>query len=168
MAGILGRSLTDEERRELERWQRSEHRVKFIRARVILLAESTPNAAVVARAIGVHVQTVRDLVRTFRANGLAGLKPRVRTGLPRRFGDSAVEVLIDILHERPEKYGLDDARWTLEAVAKVLAKQLGVQSVSIETVRRLLRRKRYSWQRAKEWIESPDPEYDRKKGGEAA
>jgi transposase len=168
MAGILGRSLTDEERRELERWQRSEHRVKFIRARVILLAESTPNAAVVARAIGVHVQTVRDLVRTFRAKGLAGLKPKVRTGMPRRFGESAAEALIEILHERPEKYGLDDARWTLEAVAKVLAKQLGVQSVSIETVRRLLRRKRYSWQRAKEWIESPDPEYDRKKGGEAA
>ncbi len=166
MSGILGRPLTDEERRELESWRRSEQRVRFIRARVVLLAESTPNAAVVARAIGVHVQTVRDLVRTFRAKGLVGLDPRPRTGPPRRFAEAAAQSLIGILHEHPEKYGLDDGRWTLEMAAGVLAKQLGVDSVSIETVRTLLKRKRHSWQRAKEWIQSPDPEYTRKKGGE--
>jgi transposase len=168
MIGLLGRPLSDEERRQLESWRRSEQRVKSVRARVILLAEVTPNGVVVARAVGVHVQTVRDLVRTFRAKGLAGLQPRARTGRPRRFAKSAEQVLIEILHERPEKYGLDDARWTLETAAKALAKQLGVGSVSIETVRRLLRRSRYSWQRAKEWLESPDPEYARKKGGETA
>ncbi len=166
--GLLGRPLSDEERRELETWRRCEQRVKSVRARVILLAEVTPNGAVVARAIGVHIQTVRILVRTFRAKGLAGLEPKARTGMPRRFGKAAEEALIEIIHERPEKYGLDDARWTLETVAEVLASRLGVGSVSTETVRRLLRRRRYSWQRAKEWLESPDPEYARKKGGATA
>jgi transposase len=165
MDSVLGRQLVDEERRRLQSWRRCEDRVRYVRAQVVLLAETSPSAAGVARAIGVHVQTVRDLLRTFRAKGLSGLEPKPRPGMPRRFAEKAEEVLIEIIHERPERYGLPDTRWTLQMAARVLAQQLGLESVSTETVRRLLQRRRHSWQRAKEWIDSPDPEYVRKKGG---
>jgi hypothetical protein len=36
--------------------------------------------------------------------------------------------------------------------------------VSAETIRATLARLGKGWQRAKRWIESPDPEYARKKG----
>jgi hypothetical protein len=36
--------------------------------------------------------------------------------------------------------------------------------VSAETIRATLARLGKGWQRAKHWIESPDPEYARKKG----
>ena len=165
MNGILGRLLADDERRKLESWRRSEDRIRYLRTRVVILAESSPSSASVARAIGVHVQTVRDLLRVFRAKGLSGLEPKPRTGMPRRFAEEAEELLMEIIHERPQKYGLPDERWTLEMAARALAQQLGVESVSTETVRRLLKRRKHSWQRAKQWIESPDPEYARKKGG---
>lgn len=166
--GLLDRRLSDDERRQLEGWKRSENRVRYLRARIVLLAEETPNAAVVARALGVHVQTVRDLARTFRQRGLKGLEPGVRTGLPRHFGQVAEETLIALLHESPAKYGLPDGRWTLEMAAQVLAKELSEESVSIETVRRLLKRRRHSWQRAKEWLVSPDPLYAFRKDGASA
>jgi transposase len=165
MAGFLGHQLSEAERATLARWQRSEQKVKFVRARILLLAEQTPSAAAVARTVGVHVQTVRDLARVFRAEGLAGLEPKPRPGRPRRFGEPAADTLITLLHEPPEQHGVADGRWTLERAAKVLATRLGVASVGRETVRQLLRRRRHTWQRTKAWIRSTDPQYAAKKNG---
>ena len=168
MGSLLDRSLTEMEREQLAAWQRSDQRVKFVRARIVVLAETAPSAEAVARTVGVHVQTARDVVRTFRARGLAGLEPKPRPGLPRRFGEAATEALIALLHEPPAEHGGDDGRWTLEGAARALAPRLGVEAVSRETVRLLLHRRKYSWQRAKEWITSPDPQYARKKSGATA
>jgi transposase len=164
MSGLLERELMPSERAQLGAWKRSGQRVRFVRARIVLLAETAPSAAAVARAVGVHVQTARDVLRTFRTIGLAGLEPKPRPGLPRRFGEAVTESLIDLLHERPDAHGGDAGRWTLETAAQALAARRG-EPISGETVRRLLQRRRYSWQRAKEWIVSPDPAYAFKKSG---
>ena len=100
----------------------------YIRARIMLLAERTANAAAIARALGIHARTVRKILR-----------------------------------RGPAEYGGDDGRWTLEQAALALARELGLESVSTETVRLLLKRRHHSWQRAKERIRSPDPRYARKK-----
>ena len=41
MNGLLDRTLTDGERSQLESWKRSENRVRYLRARIVLLAEET-------------------------------------------------------------------------------------------------------------------------------
>jgi hypothetical protein len=46
------------------------------------------------------------------------------------------------------------------------AKGLTPRRVSEETIREAIGRLGVSWQRAKRWIESPDPAYARKKGRE--
>lgn len=168
MSGQLGRRLTDEERGVLASWQRSGRRARFVRARIILLCEENPNASAVARLVGVTPKTVRQVVSAFRRGGLALAAPRVQRGPKVRFGEAAAEKLIAILHERPEKYGFGDTRWTLEMAAEALARELAVPSVGRETVRLLLRRKHHSWTRAKEWLESPDPEYAFRKPGASA
>jgi len=168
MGGCLGRESTDEEREILRSWQRSENKVRFLHARVVVLAEKTANAAAIARAIGVHVQTVRDLARVFRKQGLAGLEPKPRPGRPRKFAEKAAETLVALLHESPAEHGGDDGRWTLDTAAKALAEQLGLPSVGRETVRQLLKGRRHSWQRAKEWIRVPDPRYGLRKSGVSA
>jgi len=141
--------------------------VKFVRARIVLVAETAPSAQAVARLVGVHVQTARAVLRTFRTTGLPGLEPKHRPGLPRLFGDAATEALIVLLHERPDAHGGDAGRWTLETAAQAFAVRQG-KPISRETVRRLLQRRRYSWLRAKEWIVSPDPTYAFKKSGATA
>lgn len=135
----------------------------YIRARIMLLAERTANAAAIARALGIHARTVRKTLRRFHAAGLAGIALKPRPGRARVFGEKATDILIEILRRGPAEYGGDDGRWTLEQAALALARELGLESVSTETVRLLLKRRHHSWQRAKEWIRSPDPRYARKK-----
>jgi transposase len=162
--GLLGRALSDAERRELERWQRSGDRVRYVRARVVVLAETAPSAAAVARALGLHPQTVRDLLHAVAAGGPAALVPKPRPGRPRTYGEGAADALVALLHEPPPG---DEGRWTLATAAAALAARLG-RPVSTEAVRRLLRRRRCSWQRAKEWVTSPDPRYAFKQSGAPA
>jgi transposase len=157
--GVLGRALSAAERERVAAWGRSGSRVLYLRGRVLALAERAPSAAGVARALGVHEQTVRALLRAFAAGGLDGVAPKPRPGRPRTYGDGAAEALLAVLHEAPP----DGAgRWTQAAAAAALAARLG-QPVSDEAVRRLLRRRRWAWQRAKEWLTSPDPAYAAKK-----
>lgn len=76
-----------------------------------------------------------------------------------------VEALIALLHEPPEQHGAPDERWTLRAAAAALVREGWTTAISLESVRRLLREHKHPWQRAKEWVTSPDPAYGRKKSG---
>jgi hypothetical protein len=49
-------------------------------------------------------------------------------------------------------------RWTLRDVAAVLVREGYVCQASLESIRRLLQSRKHSWQRAKEWLRSPDPQ----------
>ena len=72
--------------------------------------------------------------------------------------------LRDLLHHSPRDYGKSTSLWTLELVAEAcFEKGITAQRVSGETVRATLKRIGIRWKRAKHWITSPDPGYERKK-----
>lgn len=168
MTTLLRRPLSDEERAALASWQRSPKRVAFLRARTILLAEREGSATEIARVLGLDAQTVRETLHRFEAGGLSGIEPKPHPGRPRIFGEREADVLIELLHDWPTAHGGPDERWTLTTAARALAQELDVARVSIFTVRHLLKRRRFSWQRAKEWLKSPDPQYAFKKSGVTA
>jgi hypothetical protein len=61
----------------------------------------------------------------------------------------------------------ESSLWTLKDAAEVSFEEgLTNERVSGETIRATLSRLGVRWERAKRWIESPDPEYARKKGRE--
>ena len=68
---------------------------------------------------------------------------------------------------RPREFGYETSLWTLEMAADVAFEEgLTEKRVSGETIRATLSRLLgIRWQRAKRWITSPDPLYERKKGG---
>ncbi len=65
---------------------------------------------------------------------------------------------------RPRTYGKQTSVWTLSLAVQV-CQELGLteRQVSIETIRLALKRLGLGWQRAKDWITSPDSDYARKK-----
>lgn len=70
----------------------------------------------------------------------------------------------ELLHKSPRAYGKETSLWTRELVAEVsFAEGLTEEWVSDETIRATLERLGIRWKRAKQWITSPDPEYQRKK-----
>lgn len=76
------------------------------------------------------------------------------------------EALWELLHQDPRKFAKEGTFWTLEYAAEVSFEQEGIteRQLSGETIRATLARLGVRWERAKRWIESPDPQYARKKG----
>jgi len=69
-----------------------------------------------------------------------------------------------LLHQSPRTFNQPTSLWTLELAADVSFEQgLTATRVTGETIRATLIRLGIKWQRAKDWITSPDPAYARKK-----
>ena len=82
------------------------------------------------------------------------------------FTPAAAEHLRALLHRSPRDFGHKTSLWTLALAAEEAFRQgLTAERVSGETIRTTLLRLGVRWLRAKTWITSPDPEYQRKKGG---
>ena len=80
------------------------------------------------------------------------------------FDESGSETLREILHHEPRKYGKQSSLWTPRMAALVSFEEgLTERQVSGETIRATLARLGVRWERAKRWVESPDPGYARKK-----
>ena len=72
-------------------------------------------------------------------------------------------MLLELLHRSPREFGKASSPWTLEDAAQISFEQgLMRKRVSGETIRATLKRLGMRWEHAKRWIESPDPEYERK------
>lgn len=165
------RALTDEERTQLEAERRVSDAFRVRRAQIILASASGRSPKPIAHLVGCCVQTVRNVIAAFHADGLACLtkqSTRPKSVEP-TLDHSKCDRLQHILHQSPHTYGKPTGVWTLVLAAQVCQEQ-GVTErlMSDETLRRALKRLGSNWKRAKHWITSPDPHYARKKSGAIA
>jgi transposase len=165
------RPLTPEEREQVTAGLRSPDAFTLRRCQIILASERGEPTLQIARALGCSDQCVRNALHAFNGRGLGALQKQ--SCRPHRaataFSPSAAERLRGLLHQSPRPFGLATSVWTLPLAAQVaFADGLTAEQVRGETVRMTLVRLGISWQRAKQWITSPDPAYARKKGPETA
>jgi transposase len=164
---IFVRPLTDAERQQLEAGLRSSNAFTMRRCQILLASARGELAPQIAHHLGCDAQTVRNAIKTFNQSGLAALgkgSSRPHT-IHAAFPGEKAEQLRALLHQSPRTFDQPTNRWTLELAAQVSFQQgLTPQRVSGETIRATLARLGIRWQRAKEWITSPDPAYARKKG----
>ncbi len=163
---LLVRPLTDAERQALEAGLRSSAAFTLRRAQMLLASRRGEHTPAIAAAVGCSDQTVRDAIHAFHRAGAASLTPgskRPRTLHP-AFDATGAARLRDLLHRSPRDFGHATSLWTLElAAATAQAEGLTATRVSGETIRATLARLGVRWRRAKRWITSSDPAYDRKK-----
>jgi len=163
---IFVRTITEEERKQLEAGLRSKDAFVLRRCQILLASARGERAPTIARAVGCDDETVRDVIRAFDREGLAALQMKSRR--PHRiqaaFSPEQAERLRELLHASPRQFGKPTSVWTLELAAEVCFEQ-GVTAVRVsdETIRATLLRLGVKWKRAKEWVHSPDAEYVRKK-----
>jgi transposase len=168
---IYVRRLTPEEQHQLEARLRSSEAFTLRRCQILLASARRQRPAQIARQLGYASQSVRNAIHAFHTRGLAALQPQSRR--PKRtrvvLDTGTAEQLRALLHERPRAFGKPRSTWTLRLAAEVCREQgLTPSQVSIETVRQALKRLGVSWQRAKRWITSPDPQYALKKAAGSA
>jgi transposase len=168
IARTFVRTLTARERQALEKGRKSSDPFTVRRSQVLLASADGLGPAAIGRLIGCTAQAVRNAVRAFEADGLACLtaKSHARKDPGRVWDRDRDEDLKDLLHRRPRAFGKPKSLWTLALVAEVCHEKGWTPRVlSIEAIRRGLKRLGVGWQRAKHWITSPDPDYAKKKSG---
>lgn len=160
------RPLTDAERRALEAGLRSSDAFVLRRCQILLASARGERAPAIARSLGCDVHTVLDAVTAFETRGPACLKRgrsrphTIHAAIPAERADD----LRALLHQSPRTFDKPTSLWTLDLAADVsFERGLTATRVTGETIRATLARLGVKWQRAKEWITSPDPEYARKK-----
>jgi len=165
-APLFVRPLADAERATLRQGLRSPDAFTLRRCQILLHSDQGQRPSRIAAALGCGVQTVRDALHAFAAEGLNCLsaKPKtpktVRTVWPKQRDDD----LRALLHQSPRVFGKPTSLWTLPLAAQVCyAKGWTPRLLKGESIRLVLKRLGVGWKRAKHWLVSPDPEYARKK-----
>ncbi len=163
---IFVRSLTDEERAALAAGLRSSDAFVLRRCQILLASNRGEPPLAIARALGCDDQTVRNAIHAFNERGMAAVQKgssRPHT-IHAAFDPLTAERLRELLHRSPRDFGHPTSLWTLELAAEVsFAEGLTPTRVTGETIRTTLTRLGVRWQRAKQWITSPDPRYAAKK-----
>jgi transposase len=163
---LFVRTLSPEEDQTLRAGLRSPVAFTLRRCQILIASARGQRPARIAAALGCAVQTVRDAIHAFHAEGTACL--RLKSTRPRTtrliLAPAGDERLRDLLHRSPRDFGKPTGLWTLALAAEVGHEQgLTDRPISTEAIRRALRRLGVGWRRAKHWITSPDPAYARKK-----
>ncbi len=159
-APIFVRPLTEDERVQFEAGLPSADAFVLRRSQIVLASSRGEHAPAIATALGCDDETVRDVVRAFNERGVGVLERRSRRPheVHSAFSEAAAARLKGMRHASPRKYGKETRVWTLEVAAEVSFEQsLTAYRVSAAPVRTALLRLGVHWQRAKDWITSPDP-----------
>jgi transposase len=167
---IFVRTLSTEEREALEAGLRSSDAFVLRRCQILLASARGERPPRIAENLGCGSQTVRNAIHAFNRQGLDALQ--AGSSRPREvhaaFDEESARALRELLLRSPREFGLQSSLWTLKDAAEVSFEEgLTNERVSGETIRATLSRLGVRWERAKRWIESPDPEYARKKGRES-
>lgn len=170
-APLFVRQPTAEEEQALEEALRSPIGFTLRRGQIVRLSGQGRRASEIAQSLGCCVQTVRNAIHAFNHDGIDCLRP----GAPgpknpdRIFDEEKQKRLLEIAHQRPRHFAKVRSTWTLSLLAEVAFEEgLTEHEVSHETIRQAIEALGVSWQRAKDWIESPDPQYAIKKNSEIA
>lgn len=164
---IFVRELSKKEREALEVGLRSSDAFVLRRCQILLASSKGERPPRIAENLRCGSQTVRNAIHEFNERGLGAL--RAGSSRPREvhaaFDEDGAVALRELLHHSPREFGKQTSLWTLADAAQVsFEEDLTERRVSGETIRATLSRLGVRWERAKRWIESPDPEYARKKG----
>lgn len=165
------RKPTKKEKQALQAGVRTKDTFVIRRSQIVLASERGEKAIDIAKTLGCDDETVRNVIKGFNQSGTAILKEGSRRPHTTQaaFSSESVEQLKEILHQSPRNFGKATSLWTLGLAAEVSYENDLVQEhVSGETIRATLKRFGMKWTRAKHWITSPDPDYERKKNDASA
>ena len=163
------RELTEEERRWLERIQRShsEPSIHVIRAKQILAVASGRSYTEAAQISGRknNGDAVSRLISRFNQEGQKGIAPRHGGGAEVQYGVAERERILKEFRRKPEPARDGTATWSLKTLCAALRKAPdGLPQVSEDTIRTVLLGSGHTWQQSRSWCETGTAVRKRKHG----
>ncbi|MDQ5853695.1 MAG: helix-turn-helix domain-containing protein, partial [Chloroflexota bacterium] len=136
---IYVRPFTAAEQHALDAGLRSSDAFVLRRCQILRASARGEHARLIAASLGCDDQTVRNVIHTLNAQGLAVLTPR--SSAPQRrphavFTPARREQLRALLHQSPRTFGKPTSVWTLDLAAEgAYAEGITPRQVSGETIR---------------------------------
>jgi transposase len=152
------------EGRRLQRWVRnSRDRIKIRRAQVILASAQGSKVPDIARRLYFSQTHVRTLIKAFNADGFEALAPQYGIGRPAKFSPEQRSLIIETALCPPDLLGQPFTRWSLAKLRDFVITERVVDSISLETIRQMLKTSKVRLRRTKTWKECNDPKLPSKK-----
>ena len=118
----------------------------------------------ISQLLSISRNTLRRVMVKYRRDGFAGVFQRksrdVQTERHRNSQLKAKQIL-EILHHRPNSFGINRTSWTQSLISEVYERTHG-QTIGASTVGDLIRKAGYSFKKARRVLTSPDPDYAEK------
>jgi transposase len=161
-----------EEERKIRRLARSRHAPAdwVMRAKMIAASWDGDRTSVIAARLGCHMQTVRERLARFDAEGLDGLGDLPGAGRKRRITEAQRGQIIALARSQPpgrpartaggDLHAADEqapAQWTLDRLVEA-GQAEGIQ-VRRSQVRRILLAEKVRWRHTRSWASSDDADF---------
>lgn len=139
------------------------------RCQILLKSANWQTASQIAKALDCSAQTVRDALTAYHQEGLECIreKSHARHDQEPIINEEGCTRLKEIIRLSPRTFGFQTSVWTRPLLAQVLYQEgYTCQAVSPSAITTALKRVDVAWRRAKQWVRSPDPHYERRKKDE--
>ena len=160
------RTLTNEERKELETLSRSTTKPYRLveRAKMVNLAYQGQPIDQIAKKLDRSVPTIYFRLKRFNQEGLAGLQDKLRKGRKPIYSEKERGEMIALARTHPDKLGLPYGHWTLDRLVEQLQQREQI-FVSRAQLGRILKAEGLRWYQEKYYFtERPDPLFVKKRG----
>jgi transposase len=158
------RELSTADGRRLQQIVRNDrNRIKVRRAQVILASAQGSRVPDIAARFYFCDAHVRTLIKAFNREGFAALVPKYGGGRPPKFNEEQRSIIIETALCPPDLLGQPFTRWSLPKLRAFLIQEKIVESISIETLRQMLKAGKVKLRRTKTWKECNDPKLRSKK-----
>jgi len=128
-----------------------------LRVTIILLIIAGMNISQISKKTNTTRNTVKKWAKRYKEIGLDGLDDLPRKGCPPEFDAEVAIHIVKIACEMPEKFGRSLDKWDCDEIAKELIRTKVVQSISAETVRRILSNNKLKPWRHHMWLSEKKP-----------
>jgi len=159
---IFVRELTDDEKRILKKSKYSHSSFTRDRTRILLFSSRGLPPLSIANKLGCDVRKVRKAVKEFNARGLECLERGKAKGADPKFTKEQRAKILQVSSTDPIKLGQHFTTWSLRKLKDYLEGVGVVESISIASIRSILKSEGMNWKKSKRWQYSNDPEFYKK------
>ena len=164
-AWLFARPVTEPENKMLNTALASTSAFVRDRARVILSSLDGKQCKEISGRMGCDVRKVRNAVKAFNKKGLKSLERGEAKGAKPKFTNEQRAKMLMIASTEPQKLGMHFTTWSLTKLRRYFIEEEIVDSISIESIRQIMKAEGIRIKKSKRRQYSNDPEFDKKNYG---
>lgn len=152
---LFVRPLSEEERSYLDKMiAESKPETLGTHAHIVLLSSQGYKSTEIASLVGRHPASVRKWIRRFNTDGVPSLINAPSPGRKRSYTEEQAQKMVEIALTEPRALGQPFGRWSLHRLVRYLIDTGVVETISHDTVWRILRARGIRFQRGEGWLQN--------------